>query len=79
MAIYQCGMAESGLLITSGFLALFPLQIRQPRIGRNLEAHFRIDDDIDYAFEYSGIQNLKVNRYPTVSSCRRHRSPPSER
>ena len=60
-------------------MTVFPLQIRQSRIARNLEGHRIVQDDIDYAFEYSGIEILKVNRYPTVSSCRRHRSPPSER
>ena len=77
--IYQCGVDESGLLIISGFLALFPLQMRQPRIARIPGTHFRVCDDIDYAFEYSGIEHPNVNRYPTVSSCRRHRSTPSER
>ena len=60
-------------------MALFPLQIRQPRIARIPETHFRVHDDIEYAYGQPGIENPNVNRYPTVSSCRRHRSTPSER
>lgn len=79
MVIYQCGKDESERLITSRFLTLFPLQIRQSRFARIPGRHLSVHDDIDYAFEFSGIRNRKVNRYPTVSSCRRHRSTPSER
>jgi hypothetical protein len=51
-------------------VTLFPLQIRQPRIARNLKGHIGVHDDIDKAKEFFGqsLRKLTVTqRFPAVA------------